>query len=191
MMQTNLSIIAFLVLVALLAGRALTLRRKGIRALVFGKTDKSDFLLLLLVAWLLYPALAKAIGLPVLEPLVRPLWEAAAPGWAGLALCALALAGFAATLKSFGDSFRVGIDEEKPDRLVTTGMFAISRNPLYLCIILFLLGIFLVHRNITVIVAVVVFLFAVNRQIIREEAFLKERYGSEYEEYCRKTRRYL
>jgi hypothetical protein len=44
-----------------------------------------------------------------------------------------ALIGFAVTLKSFGDSFRVGIDEKKPDKLVTSGMFAISRNPIYVC----------------------------------------------------------
>ncbi|MCL1896054.1 MAG: isoprenylcysteine carboxylmethyltransferase family protein [Clostridiales bacterium] len=190
-MQTNLSIIAFLALLALLAFRAVTLRRKGIRAIVFGKTDKSDFLLVLLVVWLVYPALAKVFGLPMWGLLVQPLWEADAPGWAGLALCVIALAGFAASLISFGDSFRVGIDEEKPARLVTTGMFAISRNPVYLCIILFLLGMFLVHRNIVIIVGVIVFLLAVHRQILREEAFLKVHYGSEYEEYCRKTRRYL
>ena len=190
-MQIYLSIVVLAVFLALLAGRAVTLRKKGIRAIVFGKTDKSDFLLVLVVVWLAYPVVAKAVGLPMWGPLVQPFWETAAPGWAGLALCAAAAAGFAASLKSFGDSFRVGIDEEKPDRLVTTGMFAISRNPLYLCIILFLLGMFLVYRNTVIAAAVVVFMFAVHRQVLREEAFLKAHYGIEYEEYCRKTRRYL
>jgi protein-S-isoprenylcysteine O-methyltransferase Ste14 len=32
---------------------------------------------------------------------------------------------------SFGTSFRVGIDVEHPDKLVTTGIFAVSRNPIY------------------------------------------------------------
>ena len=37
-------------------------------------------------------------------------------------------------------SFRVGIDNEHPDKLVTTGVFAYSRNPIYVGFIALLLG---------------------------------------------------
>jgi len=167
------------------------LRKRGIRAIVFGKTDKSDFLLVFVVALFVYPAIAAQAGLPMWPPLVRHFWEAAAPGWAGLALCAAALAGFAASIVSFGLSFRVGIDEERPGKLVTVGMFAISRNPMYLCFIMLFAGLFLVHRNIVVMAATIVFTLAIHRQILREEAFLQKRYGDEYEDYCAKVRRYL
>lgn len=95
------------------------------------------------------------------------------------------------TLISFGDSFRVGIDEEKPDRLVTTGMFGFSRNPIYVCFDSFFIGLFLVHKNIVILVAVIAFALLIHRQILREERFLRSHYGAEYEEYCRNVRRYL
>jgi len=88
-------------------------------------------------------------------------------------------------------AFRVGIDEKKPDKLVTSGLFALSRNPLYVCFNTFLVGQFLVHRNIVIAVAAVGFALAIHRQIWREETFLSVHYGAEYEKYCKKVRRYL
>ena len=190
-MQNILSIIALAIFISFVAGRAITMRRKGKRAMVFGKTDKSDFLLILIIVWIIYPVPARAFGLPMWDPLVHPFWESTAPGWVGIALCAIAIAGLAASLKSFGDSFRVGIDVDTQDKLVTTGMFAISRNPLYLCIILFLLGMLLIHRNIVITAAVIAFMLVVHRQILREEVFLTRHYGAEFVEYCKKVRRYL
>jgi protein-S-isoprenylcysteine O-methyltransferase Ste14 len=190
-LQSEISFVVLILLFAMIACRAILLRRKGVRAMVFGKTDRRDFLLLVVVALLVYPAIAEAAGLPMWSPLVKPFWENAAPGWIGIAVCILALAGVIATLASFGDAFRVGIDEEKPDKLMTGGMFAISRNPLYLCMILFFIGFFLVHRNIVAAAVVVFLFFATRQQILREEKFLKKCYGSEYEAYQAKTRRYI
>lgn len=45
--------------------------------------------------------------------------------WFGVVLCMLGLIFFLLTLISFSKSFRVGIDEEQPDTLITTGTFAI------------------------------------------------------------------
>ena len=190
-LQTELNIVLLLAFLCMLAGRSLAMRKRGIRAIVFGKTDKRDFLLVLVVLLLVYPAIAKAAGLPMWSLLLEPFWDTPAPGWVGLALCVLAIVGFAASLKSFGDSFRVGIDVERPDKLVTTGMFAYSRNPLYLCIILFFTGSFLTHRNIVVLAALIIFLLAINRQIRREEDFLKKHYGAEFDDYCEKVRRFI
>ena len=190
-MQMYLSGIFFAILIILIAGRAFLMRKKGIRAIVFGKTDKSDFLLLPVVLFFVYSVFARVAGLPMWSPLVRPFWDTAAPGWVGLFLCALALTGIAAGLKSFKDSFRVGIDEDKPDILITTGFFSVSRNPLYVCFLLFFFGMFLIHKNILITIAVILFPIAIHRQILREEVFLKKHYGDEYEDYCAKVRRYI
>ena len=165
--------------------------RRGVRAIVFGQTDKSDFLLVPLVLAIAYTALAGTFGLPIAPALVRPFWSSRVPGWLGLVLCAAAVAGIVATLQSFGDSFRVGIDEFKPDKLVTGGVFALSRNPIYTCFLMLLAGLFLVHRNVVIAVAAVLFTLAIHRQVLREEQFLASHYGGEYEEYRRKVRRYL
>jgi len=190
-MQMYISGVAFALLIVLIGSRALLMHRKGIRAIVFGRTDKSDFLLLPVMVLLFYSVFSQIFGLPMWSFLVSPFWHTAAPGWVGLALCAIALVGIAVGLISFKDSFRVGIDESKPDALITTGIFAVSRNPLYICFSLFFLGMFLVHRNILISFAVILFPLAIHRQILREEEFLKKHYGDEYEEYCKKVRRYL
>ena len=182
-------LIAFFVMLAV---RAIFMRqKKGIKAFVFGKTDKSDFLYLIVVALFVYAAVAKVAGLPMWDVLVKPFWNTEIPGWIGIVFCILAIIGFLISLYSFGDSLRVGIDEEKPGKLVTTGIFAYSRNPLYLCIITFFIGFFLVHKNIIAAAIVVFFTLAIHRQILREEAYLKVHYAGEYESYCAKTRRYI
>ena len=175
----------------LLGGRALTLHKRGIRAIVFGETDKSDFFFIPIFLIFVYTVLACAFDLPMPAPLVKPFWTSMAGEWVGFTLCMIALVGFFATLKSFGDSFRVGIDEKHPDKLVTSGMFALSRNPIYVSFLLFFSGMFLLYPNIPLICALVFFALAVHRQILREEAFLKVHYGKAYEDYCRRVRRYL
>jgi protein-S-isoprenylcysteine O-methyltransferase Ste14 len=190
-MQNIASICLFALFFIIIQIRAAMLRRRGIRALVFGQTDKSDFILVPLVLAIAYTALARTFDLPIWEVLIRPFWESDIPGWFGLALSVVAIVGFAVTLVSFGDSFRVGIDVNKPDKLVTGGMFAISRNPIYVCFLLFFAGLFLIHRNIVIAVAIVLFVLAIHRQVLREEKFLAGHYGEEYAAYRKKVRRYL
>ncbi|MDR1000052.1 MAG: isoprenylcysteine carboxylmethyltransferase family protein [Clostridiales bacterium] len=189
--QYYISALAFILFAACVAGKTAMLRRKGVKAIVFGATDKMDFLLVPPVLLVVYSVFANAFSWPIWKPLAVPFWRTVVPGWIGLILCVAAVCGIVASLISFGDSFRVGIDEKKPDKLVTGGMFAISRNPIYVCFDTFFLGQFLVHRNILTAVFVVVFALLINRQILREEEFLKPHYGAEYEEYCRRVRRYL
>jgi len=191
MPQNYISVALFALFISLVAGRAVMLRRRGIKAIVFGATDKSDFLLVPFVLAIIYAVCSGAFGLPMWQPLVTPFWETQVPGVAGIVLCIAAVISIIASLVSFGNSFRVGIDENKPDKLVTSGMFAFSRNPLYVCFDAFLFGQFLVHRNIIIAVAIVGFALAIHRQILREEKFLTSHYGGEYEEYRKKVRRYL
>jgi protein-S-isoprenylcysteine O-methyltransferase Ste14 len=190
-LQNILSVYAFAAFVIIVLIRAAIMRNNGVKALVFGATDRSDFLLVPVVAAIAYSILANTFGLPMWESLIRPFWENVTPGWIGLGFCGLAIIGFTLTLISFGNSFRVGIDVKTPDKLVTTGMFAISRNPIYVCFLLFFIGLFLVHRNIVIAVAVILFALAIHRQILREEKFLKSYYGTEYDVYCWRVRRYL
>jgi len=189
--QTLFSGLALLMLIACVASRAVMLRKRGIRAMVFGETDKRDFVLVAVLLAIVYAAVARSLGLPMWGVLLKPFWESAVPGWVGVGLCALSIVCFILSLISFGDSFRVGIDEKTSSKLMTVGMFAISRNPVYLSILIMLAGQFLIHRNIVITAAVIFFPAMIHRQILREEVFLKKTFGEEYADYCGKVRRYI
>lgn len=191
MVLNYLSVSALILLVALAVGRGFMLRKRGINAFVFGVSDKSDFFLMPVVALFFYTVLSCALGLPFPAALKAPFFESGVAGWLGMTLCGASLVWFAVTLKAFGDSFRIGIDEATPDKLVTDGVFAVSRNPIYLAFISFIMGMFLVYPNITVSLVLVVFVTVIHRQVLREEKFLRVHYGEEYEEYCHRVRRYL
>jgi protein-S-isoprenylcysteine O-methyltransferase Ste14 len=46
-----------------------------------------------------------------------------------------------------GNSFHVGIDEERAGALVTGGMYAVSRNPMYVSLDILFWGLFLIFPN--------------------------------------------
>jgi len=190
-MQKYLNILFLASFIGMVLGRAAVMRRRGIKALLFGVSDKSDFLLMPVVAFFLYSICAATFDLPIPELLVRPFVKNSAVSWAGTVVCAVSLVWFALALKSFGDSFRVGIDENSPGKLVTTGMFAVSRNPIYVAFLAFFIGMLLVFFNLSLVISFVLFFGAIHRQILREEKFLKSHYGKEYEDYCARVRRYL
>src|ERR1700687_1002528 len=86
-----------------------------------------------LVVWmvevLLYALHAKFHIVPA--PLDVRLMDSVAARIGGVALVTLALFIFSMAFVSFGDSWRVGLDEKKPGALVTTGIFAGSRKPVF------------------------------------------------------------
>jgi protein-S-isoprenylcysteine O-methyltransferase Ste14 len=95
------------------------------------------------------------------------------------------------SLVSFGKSFRIGIDMGKSDKLVTTGVFALTRNPIYVAFGLILLGQFLVCPNWILLLYLGGGFWLFHRQVLREEVFMSGFYGEEYLRYCRRVRRYF
>ncbi len=182
---------AFLAIIALVVTRVIMLRRRGIQAFLFGVSHRSDATLPPLILLILYCLTTPATGWPMWPPLIQPFWTTDIPGWFGVALCLVAVAGLAWTLVSFGDSFRVGIDQERPSGLVTSGAFARSRNPIYVNFDGFVIGLFLTQHNLVATIVLVVFVLLVHRQVLREEQFLAGHYGQEFEDYRHRVRRYL
>ena len=190
MTVAQLGALTLLLLPATVLVRSAMLRARGVTAVKFGKIDKSDFLIPL-VAWpFFYLVFANAYGWNTVVG--GPLFgETLASAWGGLGLCALGLLLMIASLVSFGTSFRVGIDEDAPDKLITTGIFAMTRNPIYVAFAFVLVGEFLIFPNWLVGLYVVAAFTLFHRQVLREEAFLREHYGESYATYTAKVRRYL
>ena len=94
-------------------------------------------------------------------------------------------------LLNFGDSWRVGIDEQNAGPLVTRGIFAFTRNPIYLAFDLIFTGIFLINGTLIFLVFALLGVFVSHQQILREERFLSQQYGRAYRDYCDQTARYI
>jgi protein-S-isoprenylcysteine O-methyltransferase Ste14 len=171
--------------------RSVMLSRHGIKVIVFGVTDKSDYIMIPVVLCFFYAILSLFLNLPFPAVLTKLFIKVDVLNIIAITICTVSLIWFGVTLKTFGKSFRVGIDENTNDKLVTNGTFSISRNPIYMAFIAFFIGIFTAYPNIITSIFLVLLVMAVHRQILREEKFLKSHYGEEYDEYCRKVRRYI
>ena len=72
-----------------------------------------------------------------------------------------------------------------------TGIFALSRNPIYVAFGFVLLGQFLLFSNWILLVYMVGAIWLFHRQVLREEEYLSSHYGQQYSEYCNRVRRYF
>ena len=188
-MQGYFALTCFFLLILMVLSRAAILKRKGIQLIVFARTHHSDFLILPFVLFYVYHLLAGVFGWPgVSGPF---LLHSASLRWLGVAFCVAGVLLFLWGLLSFGNSFRVGIDTEAPAQLITSGAFAVSRNPLYVAFALNLIGFFLVFPTVLFLIYLLAGFWLFRRQILREEAFLQQYYGEAFAEYCRNVRRYL
>jgi protein-S-isoprenylcysteine O-methyltransferase Ste14 len=76
--------------------------------------------------------------------------------------------------------------------LVTTGVYRVTRNPMYLGMALVLLGTACTVGAATGLLVPPVFMAIIEFRFIRpEEAMLRELFGEEFENYCKLVRRWL
>ena len=109
-------------------------------------------------------------------------------GW-GLLILSLIIVWIAQT--QMAKSWRIGIDEKNKSELVTHGLFSVSRNPIFLGIMLANIGLFMVIPNAFTLLIISLSTTSINTQIRLEENFLKKEFGAEYETYLKKVRRWI
>ena len=135
-----------------------------------------------------------------------PVWLAAfvllalytGPGWGhvattlGWTLIASGLVLTLAAAMEFRRHETTIVPHRTPERLITTGVYAQSRNPIYLADVLILAGVALWTGSIPGFLAVPVLFVVLERRFIRpEEARLAAAFGEDYEAYRRETRRWF
>jgi len=89
------------------------------------------------------------------------------------------------------NSWRIGIDEKNKTELVTNGLFSISRNPIFLGVMIANVGLFLIIPNAFTLLIISLSTVSINTQIRLEETFLKSSHGQEYQDYQNQVRRWL
>lgn len=106
----------------------------------------------------------------------------------------LACAGLAIAVRAqieMGRNWRVGNDEGSETELVRSGLFACSRNPIYVGFIAISTGLFLAMPNAATLVCAVLNPFVLSRIIRLEEDFQRARHGEAFDDYAAKVRRWL
>ncbi|MCP4300192.1 MAG: isoprenylcysteine carboxylmethyltransferase family protein [Gammaproteobacteria bacterium] len=91
--------------------------------------------------------------------------------------------------------FRTSVDPMNPDKansIVTTGVYSISRNPMYLAMLLVLIAFAVFMWQASSILVLLAFIAYMTRfQIIPEERVLARKFGDEFRHYCERVRRWI
>ncbi|HVY55791.1 MAG TPA: isoprenylcysteine carboxylmethyltransferase family protein, partial [Thermodesulfobacteriota bacterium] len=76
--------------------------------------------------------------------------------------------------------------------VLTDGIYAYSRNPMYAGLILFLVAVSILLNNLWILIFTPVFIAVMRKGVIeREELYLEEKFGEEYTDYKKRVRRWI
>ncbi|MCA6119871.1 isoprenylcysteine carboxylmethyltransferase family protein [Bradyrhizobium sp. WSM 1738] len=141
------------------------------------------------IAW----ALAVLAGFVLNWLLPLPFLPAALPaGWLGAIVFALALALVAwaiTTMTRAGSNVPTNLPSTT---IVDTGPYRFTRNPIYLGMVLGLMGLAIAFNSLWLLMMLVPFALVIRYGVVaREEAYLERKFGDVYRRYCAQVRRWL
>ncbi|WP_298195810.1 isoprenylcysteine carboxylmethyltransferase family protein [Novosphingobium sp.] len=172
-----------------------TWRRTGINPLVLPRNDSAEGFIGLwfkaMIGAVLVLTLSLALGL---EPSRLGLitWLDGMPtNWVGTALLVLTLPLVALAQSTMGRAWRIGIDSNRPTELVTHGLFAISRNPIFLALRLNLAGLFMSLPSAVTLSIWLVGELLMGVQVRLEESHLSDALAEDYRAYAERTPRWI
>ena len=190
-------IVSLIIFYVLFLGRTVLLYKNGVKVWVVGTSTKrileiilENILFPVLILWSVFIIItALHINIPVIisNVLIKITWLK----YVGIMFCYIGLIIFLSALISFGKAWRIGIDENNSNELITSGIFKYSRNPIFLFMDMYFGGIMLIYPNIVFIIIAVCTIIGIHLQILREEKFLLNKFGEKYIEYKKRTRRYI
>src|SRR5690606_21326364 len=112
--------------------------------------------------------------------------------YAGVVLAGLGLALVLAAVMQMVAARTTFVPRRDPDALVSSGLFRVSRNPIYLGDALILVGLCLYWNAVLALPLVIIFVRLISRRFIEgEEAVLRHRFGSAFDTYAKRTRRWI
>lgn len=115
-------------------------------------------------------------------------------GWlkvTGVILLVLSLVWIAVAQAQMGASWRIGIDQANRTALVRAGLFRLSRNPIFLGMMVSLFGFFLVYPTAITLLILVSAYILIAVQIRLEEAHLANLHGDDYQAFRQAVRRWI
>lgn len=177
-------------------GKKFAQSRQGITTNQIGKGDKPRKVLLVenIMGWATFVVIPVEIISIILYPritLIPAIKFCPVLQWTGVAIAAIGVAFFIVAMLTMADSWRAGIPDSDKTAFVQKGIYRISRNPAFVGFDLMYIGLLLAFPNIIHLLFAVFPVVMLHLQIRQEEVFLRNTFGTEYEEYCEKVRRYI
>ena len=111
--------------------------------------------------------------------------------WLGNIIASIGVIIFIISMVTMKDSWRAGIPDKDETKLITTGIYRISRNPAFLGFDLMYIGILISFFNFFHLAFVFFAVIMLHLQILQEEKFLIYKFKESYVEYKKKTGRYF
>ena len=119
-------------------------------------------------------------------------WTAGTGFWVGLVLTAAGFATAVVAQNTMGASWRIGVDQAERTELVTHGVFARVRNPIFTAMIAAQAGTALMAPTWLSLLGVVLLVVGIELQVRRiEEPYLARVHGAAYTDYAARTGRFL
>ena len=97
---------------------------------------------------------------------------------------------FCGTYRSMHGGGGPGI-EIPPQRIVDTGIYAYTRNPMYLGHLIFMLGLSITFFSIPAALLLVFHVFWFHQRVREDEVHLLALFGDRYREYCASVKRWI
>ena len=137
-------------------------------------------------------AIALAVGLGLEWIFPTQLFDPELGFWLGLLLIGVAVLLVSGPAIQFFKA-KTGIATFQPaSKLVTSGIYGLSRNPIYIGLIAGLLGLALLIDSLWLLLTVPAVALVLDRGVIlREETYLEEKFGEDYRSYKRRVRRWF
>lgn len=172
-------------------------KKTGINPITFGKEDNPHnyiggvfkILITLLVVVFILNVFAPGFYQKFLLPISY--MQNPTVFYIGLVLLHLSMFWIFIAQMQMGKSWRIGIDEKNKTEFVTKGLFSLSRNPIFLGMIVAIFAAFLLLPNLFTFFIAFAGYIIIQIQIRLEEEFLQKQFGNEYIHYKTKTRRLI
>ena len=131
--------------------------------------------------------------IPSLMPLLTPIESLKSDYlvWIGFGLLHLSFLVIFIAQRNMANEWRIGIDNENKVNLITKGLFGISRNPIFLGVLIVFAGMFLIIPNAVTLVILISGFIVIQVQVRLEEEFLIKQLGDEYIDYMKNVKRWL
>lgn len=196
--QNTLLLIYFVAffLLAFIFRSLLVYLQTGINPLVLPRSQDAygyvgmAFKVLMLACAFVLIALAFYPPAPIWLGSISPL-EIPAIKWVGWFALLVSLLWMLVAQAQMGGSWRIGIDSANRTKLVSTGLFSVSRNPIFLATRLALLGFFLVAPNAATLAILAAGEIVIQVQVRLEEQHLLGLHGASYINYCSQVPRWF